>query len=162
MEKRTAKEYEKKLCDIIDTLRKTSEHSIQRRDDPGDRTTNRQWWDGVAYGYDRAVEAVVRIFPELDEHNKVLSWFDLDEERENSLESIVKYNIAMTVEGWLNGARDDNYEPKTVDEMINYTYAVLQDEMSRRHLHFHGKKTTMDLIRKFVTEYKDLQLYIKR
>jgi len=98
-------------------------------------------------------------------------WFQLDNSRDR--ENQVKYNIAVTVEGWLNGARDAGYEPMTPEEMERYTYEVMQEWYTRNgcsnsgkeataHLHFYGKEKTIALIKQFINEYEDLQPYIKR
>ena len=106
------------------------------------------------------------------ENTNVESWFKLEGGRSGSRENQVKYNIAVTVEGWLNGARDEGYEPTTKTEMETYTYECMQkwyngNGFSTKHkgaissLHFHGKENTLALIRQFINEYEDLQPYIK-
>jgi len=101
---------------------------------------------------------------------EVEKWFQLDSSRNR--EDEVKYNIAVTVEGWLNGARDAGYEPMTRAEMEAYTYQVMQEwyngsgystsnKGSVNSLHFYGKENTINLIKEFIKNYEDLQPYLK-
>lgn len=99
----------------------------------------------------------------------VEKWFGLES---GNREDQVKYNIAVTVEGWLNGARDSGYEPVTKEEMKDYTYQVMQEWFTTsgystnqkgkvNSLHFYGKEKTIELIKQFINEYEDLQPYLK-
>jgi len=104
----------------------------------------------------------------------VENWFMLHDSRK--LEEQVKYNIALALEGWLNGAYDEQqgYEPMTVEQTIKYIYDTLQmyfqagdgvtyiGKDASKHLHFYGKENTMKLIRQFVDEYENAQPYILR
>lgn len=96
----------------------------------------------------------------------VEKWFEYDES--TRLEHQVKYFIASTVEGYLNGCYDCDYEPMTRQEWIDYVWNTIDYEkdiivngVERKHLYYYGKENTVKLINTYLDNYEDVQPYIK-
>jgi hypothetical protein len=96
----------------------------------------------------------------------VEKWFEYDES--TKLENQVKYFIASTVEGYLNGCYDCDYEPMTRQEWIDYVWQTIEYEkdiivngVERKHLYYYGKENTVKLINKYLDNYECVQPYIK-
>ena len=94
-------------------------------------------------------------------------WFELEESRK--LEDQVKYFIASTVEGYLNGCYDAGYEAMTKREWIDYVWKTIEYEkditvngVERKHLWFYGKSKTEELTTLFIENYKYVKPYIKK
>ena len=102
----------------------------------------------------------------------VKKWFSLGGSRK--LEEQVKYNIAMACEGGLNTYYDNNNEDvMTKQDWREYIYNTLQmyfetdwgTDMgadAAKHLHFYGKKRTLELIDYFLDNYESVQEYIAK
>ena len=93
----------------------------------------------------------------------VNEWFEY--EGSSNLEKQVKYYIASTVEGYLNGCYDDNYEPMTREDWIKYVWDSIEYEIQTNgiepsHLYFYGKKKIEKLINVYLDNYEDVQEYI--
>jgi hypothetical protein len=102
-------------------------------------------------------------------YENVGMWFNYSDAR--TLENRVKFNVAVAVEGWLNGARDSGYEPVTKERLARYTYEVMQESFAgdgyitsdrgqSNSLHFYSKAKTMALIEMFINQDEDLQPYL--
>lgn len=96
----------------------------------------------------------------------VEKWFEYEES--NKLENQVKYYIAITVEGYLNGCYDDNYESMTKEDWKDYIWNCIEYDKGvyingneSSHLYFYGKEKTMKLIETYLNNYPDVQNYIK-
>lgn len=95
----------------------------------------------------------------------VNEWFNYEEAK--SLEKQVKYYIATTIEGYLNGCYDDNYQPMTREEWVEYVWTcieydkgVLINGRESSHLYFFGKEKTEKLVNVYLDNYADVQEYI--
>ncbi len=96
----------------------------------------------------------------------VIKWFDYEDSRK--LEEQVKFYIAGTIEGYLNGCYDDNYEPMTREEWFDYVWKcieldkdVIVNGNESKHLTFYGKDKTRKLVETYLDNYADVQEYIK-
>lgn len=84
------------------------------------------------------------------------------------LEEVRSY-IADTVEGYLNGCRDCGYEPMTEQEWIEYVEESLRLDQDMivngaefKHLKFFGKEKFRAEVKKYLSEYPDVQEWIIR
>lgn len=98
----------------------------------------------------------------------VEKWFEYDES--TRLENQVKYFIACSVEDYLNGCHDCNYEPMTKDEWIEYVWkdlvafaesGMMVNDLEGKHLYYYGKEKTLKLISTFIENYDDVNPYTK-
>lgn len=83
------------------------------------------------------------------------------------LERQAKEYIRSTVEGYLNGCYDDDYEPMTEQDWIEYVWNAIEYEKGyytngeeSSHLYFIGKDKFIEMTRKYIRTYKDVQPYI--
>jgi hypothetical protein len=97
----------------------------------------------------------------------VSKWFSYEDS--TTQEKQVKYYIASTIEGYLNGCYDDNYAPMTKAEYIAYVWDCLKMDANSgiivngnesKHLMFAGREEIEKLTAFFVDNYEDVQKYL--
>lgn len=97
----------------------------------------------------------------------VSNWFKYAESRK--LEEQVKYNIASTVEQYLNNHyNDENAYKATKEELLNRVYEQLTTTfnsgghiLSSNQLRYFGKDNIVELIKLYIDNYEDLQEFIQ-
>lgn len=98
----------------------------------------------------------------------VSNWFEYDES--NKLEEQVKYNIAISVEEYLNGHYDDEDAYKAtkaelldrVYEQITTTFTSGGWSRESNQLRYFGKKNIIELIQIYLSNYTSVQNFIQR
>ena len=98
----------------------------------------------------------------------VSNWFEYDES--NKLEEQVKYNIAVSVEEYLNGHYDDEDAYKAtkaelidrVYEQITTTFTLGGITRMSNQLRYFGKKNIIELIQIYLSNYSSVQNFIQR
>lgn len=95
----------------------------------------------------------------------VNKWFEYEES--TKLEEQVKYYIASTVEGYLNGCYDDNYEPMSRSDWFEYVWTCIDFDKGQlingnesSHLYFLGKDKIRKLVNTYLDNYEDMQEFI--
>lgn len=96
----------------------------------------------------------------------VEKWFGF--ENSTKAEEQAKYFVASSIESYLNGCYNDEYEPMTKDEYKEYVWKdlmMLQDTMINgnefKHLKFFGKEQMMKLVDTYLDNYEDVKAYLK-
>ena len=88
-----------------------------------------------------------------------------------TLEKQVRQYIEDTIEGYINGIRDCDYEYLTRDQWKNYVIDSLRIDAESgmivngvefKHLYFAGKAEIERMTYKYIDTYKDMQEYIVR
>lgn len=98
----------------------------------------------------------------------VSNWFNYDES--SKLEEQVKYNIAVSVEAYLNGHYDDESAYKAtkaelldrVYKQVTTTFALAGTTRMSNQLRYFGKKNIIELIELYLSNYSDVQDFIQR
>lgn len=96
----------------------------------------------------------------------MVNWFKYGRSKE--LEHQVKYFIASTIEGYLNGCHNEGWDPMKRDEWIKYVL----DEIERSkgtyvngteytHLRFYGKDKIINLINEYIDRYAPMTVWIE-
>lgn len=96
----------------------------------------------------------------------VSKWFGYEESKK--IDEQVKFYIASTIEGYLNGCYDDDYEPMTREEWFAYVWESIELDRGTivngnesSHLYFYGKDKIKRLVDTYLDNYADVQEYIK-
>ena len=83
------------------------------------------------------------------------------------LERQAKEFIKGTVYGYLNGCYDDDYEPMTEQDWIEYVWNTIEYEkgfytngVEPTHFYFVGKDRFIEMTRDFIRKNKDVQPYL--
>ena len=77
--------------------------------------------------------------------------------------------IASTIEGYLNGCYDDNYDPMTKEQYIDYVIEGLRMDVAAgmivngeefKHLYFYGLDKIKALTADYIDNYDDIKPYL--